>query len=146
MESLKLFLNNEIEMVSEAMTESHWNAISIAKEYGDLEKVLSTYPKNQPGHDAYGRKLEIGDWVLCIPSTSRTNSSQQLGIVAKVTAKQVSILIPANSKNIRVEVLRMVKYDDTLTKKLSDEFMAVVMPGDKVFKITNIDDFMKSLN
>ena len=26
--------------------------------------IVKNYPINKPGYDAYGRKLEVGDWVI----------------------------------------------------------------------------------
>lgn len=67
------------------------NADKSAKKvfYADIVKK---YPINKPGHDAYGRKLEVGDWVVYIDTgCSKSQLRQDLGIVVKITPKRITI-------------------------------------------------------
>lgn len=54
--------------------------------------IVKKYPKNDPGCDAYGRKLEVGDWVIYISvGMGKAKLRQELGVVMKITPKRITI-------------------------------------------------------
>ena len=81
--------------------------------------IVKNYPINKPGYDAYGRKLEVGDWVVYIDTgVSKNKLRQDLGIVVKITPKRITI---------------------------GDDFGTTSVNPNNVFKITDKSEFIESL-
>lgn len=57
-----------------------------------VKKYSNNYPVNLPGHDCFGQKLKVGDWVAYIPQgLGRAAVFIQFGIVRKITPKSIQI-------------------------------------------------------
>lgn len=53
------------------------------------DKLFNEYPINEPGKDAYGRKLEVGDWVMCVPTGQKSLAAMTFGIIKRMSAKRI---------------------------------------------------------
>lgn len=82
-------------------------------------ELINKYPINKPGYDAYGRKLEVGDWVVYIDTgVGKSQLRQDLGKVLKIAPKRITI---------------------------GDGFGTVSVNPNNVFKIMDKSEFIESL-
>lgn len=113
------------------------------------EILLFKYPKEIPGCDAYGRTLEVGDWVVCVPPGKKSTACQVFGIVSKMTAKRITI-------QIRADVNFTSYTHSSLAPKLGQywldqktgqsPYMTVNVSPSMVFKITNKEEFLSTVH
>ena len=116
-------LKDFIDMANESSLLDDFDALmdKADKGFNDtyFEKICGDFPINKPGHDAYGRKLEVGDWVSFIDTGApKSQLKQLLGMVVKITPKRIT-----------------VKRED---------YTSSVEPSN-VFKITNQKEFITSV-
>lgn len=103
------------------------------------DKLFNEYPINEPGKDAYGRKLEVGDWVMCIPAGTKSNIAQTFGIVKRISAKRITISVKTNTKQAGWMSVKFNK------KRFAEATMDISVEPKNVFKITNKDEFVDTL-
>lgn len=139
MENLKDFINS----MNEASLLDDFDVILQAAENGKydnyFEQIMNDYPKNDAGKDAFGRKIEVGDWVVCIPPGSKAFCNMTFGVVKKITPKKFTILVKSN--------LRQMSWNAwTKRDAVSGEAVMTISCGpNNVFKIVNKDDFIQTL-
>lgn len=106
--------------------------------------LLFKYPKEIPGCDAYGRTLEVGDWVVCVPPGKKSNTSQVFGIVSKLTAKRVTVQIRADAN---FTIYGASTYGQQMLDKRTKQnpLMTISVPTSMVFKITNKEEFLSTI-
>lgn len=113
------------------------------------DMLLFKYPKEIPGCDAYGRTLEIGDWVVCVPPGKKSNASQVFGIISKITAKRVTVQIRAD---INFTTYMSSTYGQHYGQQWLDQrtkqspLMTISVPTSMVFKITNKVEFLSTIH
>lgn len=102
--------------------------------------LLHEYPKDIPGCDAYGRTLEIGDWVFCIPTGQKGLPRQTFGVIIKITPKRLTVGIGFDPDNMGFQRRRNFiftnEYPDT---------MNISVPCTAVIKIDNKEKFISTL-
>lgn len=109
--------------------------------------LLFKYPKEIPGCDAYGRTLEVGDWVVCVPPGKKSTACQVFGIVSKMTAKRVTVQIRSDENFVSTGM--GYQYYASLQRKteiMKSPLMTVIVPPSMVFKITNKEEFLSTIH
>ena len=102
------------------------------------KELFEKYPvKGQPGVDAYGRKLEAGDWVICIPPGGKAQAVQQFGIVQKLTAKRITVSIPSH-----YGTWQYLKWSNNRDES---PFRDINLSSEYIFKITDKQSFVDTL-
>ena len=141
MKKLNDFINDELlendETFQESLLDDEETLIKSVdntafKKYGEM--LYKEYPKYTAGYDAYGRKLEVGDWVIYVPTgAGKAAISLKFGIIGKLTPKKVQVIVP--EYNVRWHGFGAITG--------SRNFMNI--DPQKVFKITNKDEFVSTL-
>ena len=105
------------------------------------KELFEKYPvKGQPGVDAYGRKLEAGDWVICIPPGGKAQVVQQFGIVQKLSAKRTTISVPSHYGSWQYF------YRGNGNKNQEESpFRNISLSSEYIFKITDKQSFVDTL-
>lgn len=104
-----------------------------------FEQIINDYPKNEAGKDAFGRKVEEGDWVVCIPPGGKAVCNMTFGVVKKVTPKKFTILVKSNLKQMSWNAWTK---RDTVSK---EAVMTISCNPSQIFKIVDKDDFIQTL-
>ena len=106
------------------------------------EHLFKEYPKyEQPGMDACGRKLEPGDWVMCIPPGSKSQAVQQFGIVVKCSAKRTTISVPSKYGS-----WQYFYFGKGRQPQAENPFRNISLSSEYIFKIVDKDEFIKTLS
>ena len=103
------------------------------------DKLFNEYPINEPGKDAYGRKLEVGDWVMCVPTGQKSLAAMTFGIIKRMSAKRITISIKTNKKQAGWVSARFNP------KRFSEATMDISVDPKFVFKITDKQAFVDTL-
>ena len=139
MESLKDFINS----VNEASILDDFDVMMQAAEDGKydnyFEQIINDYPKNEAGKDAFGRKVEAGDWVVCIPPGGKAFCNMTFGVVKKVTPKKFTILIKSN--------LGQMSWNAWVKREAASKeaVMNIYCNPSQIFKILDKDAFIQTL-
>jgi hypothetical protein len=104
-----------------------------------FEQIINDYPKNEAGKDAFGRKVEAGDWVVCIPPGGKAVCNMTFGVVKKVTPKKFTILVKSNLKQMSWNAWTK---RDAVSK---ESVMTISCNPSQIFKIVDKDDFIQTL-
>lgn len=113
----------------------------IGIEDSNFARIINEFPKaSESGCDAFGRKLEVGDWVICIPPGSRTDSVLTFGKVKKISPKKISVTVKSNERQINWKSIKKI------IAARNSPVMDVLLFPEYIFKITNKNDFLKTLN
>ena len=104
-----------------------------------FEQIINDYPKNEAGKDAFGRKVEAGDWVVCIPPGGKAVCNMTFGVVKKVTPKKFTILVKSNLKQMSWNAWTK---RDAVSK---ESVMTISCNPSQIFKIVDKDDFIETL-
>ena len=103
------------------------------------DKLFNEYPINEPGKDAYGRTIEPGDWVICVPTGQKSLAAMTFGIIKKLSAKRVTVSIKTNKKQAG---WISAKFNP---KRFAEATMDISVDPKFIFKITDKDKFAASL-
>jgi hypothetical protein len=105
------------------------------------KELFEKYPvKGQPGVDAYGRKLEHGDWVICVPPGSKSQAVQQFGIVQKITAKKITISVPSHYGS-----WQYFYWGNGKANQEESPFRNISLSSEYIFKIMDKQSFINTL-
>ena len=139
MDNLKDFINT----INEASLLDDFEVMLQAAENGKydsyFDQIINEYPKYEAGKDAFGRKIEVGDWVICIPPGSKANCYMTFGVVKKVTPKKFTVLVASNIKQLSWNAWSK---RDAASK---EAVMSISCSPSNIFKIVNKDDFIQTL-
>lgn len=139
MKNLKDFINS----INEASLLDDFDVMMQAAENGKyddyFEQIINDYPKNDAGKDAFGRKIEAGDWVVCIPPGGKAFCDMTFGIVKKITPKKFTILVASNLGQMSWNAW---KKRDAASK---ESVMSISCNPSQIFKIVDKDDFIQTL-
>lgn len=139
MENLKDFINS----INEASLLDDFDVMMQAAENGKyddyFEQIINDYPKNEAGKDAFGRKVEAGDWVVCIPPGSKAFCDMTFGVVKKVTPKKFTILVASNLGQMSFRTWKKRE------AARNEAIMSISCNPSQIFKIIDKDDFIETL-
>lgn len=139
MENLKDFINS----INEASLLDDFDVMMQAAENGKyddyFEQIINDYPKNEAGKDAFGRKVEAGDWVVCIPPGSKAFCDMTFGVVKKVTPKKFTILVASNLGQMSFRTWKKRE------AARNEAIMPISCNPSQIFKIIDKDDFIETL-
>lgn len=139
MKSLKDFISP----VNEASLLDDFDVMLQAAENGKydsyFDQIINEYPKYEAGKDAFGRKIEVGDWVICIPPGSKAYCYMTFGVVKKITPKKFTILVASNLGQMSWNAW---KKRDAASQ---EAVMTISCSPSNIFKIVNKDDFINTL-
>lgn len=140
MKTLRELLNTDSIITQESLLDDPdilSKAVDDAVIEDQLRKIFNKYPINEPGKDAYGRPLEVGDWVSCVPPGSKSAATQTFGVVVKLSPKRVTISIKTDSAKMGWQ--KRSEFD------FSADMMNISIPTSMVFKIVDKEEFIKTL-
>lgn len=104
------------------------------------DELFNKYPlEGMPGHDAYGRKLSPGDWVVCVPPGSASEKRMQFGIVTKCSAKRTTISIPGKYGTYQYHVNHM------MSNTPKPQYRGISVSSEYIFKIMDKNEFIHTL-
>jgi hypothetical protein len=103
------------------------------------DKLFNEYPINEPGKDAYGRKLEVGDWVMCVPTGQKSLAAMTFGIIKRMSAKRITISIKSNAKQAGWKSVRNSPH------RFAEATMDISVDPKFVFKIMDKQEFADTL-
>ena len=110
------------------------------------EILLFKYPKEIPGCDAYGRTLEVGDWVFCVPTGQKGLPRQTFGIVAKITPKRLTICVGFDFDNMGFHRRRSLGGTSITPPEDLPKTMNISVPCSAVVKIIDKDEFLSTIH
>ena len=110
------------------------------------EILLFKYPKEIPGCDAYGRTLEVGDWVFCVPTGQKGLPRQTFGIVAKITPKRLTICVGFDFDNMGFHRRRSSGGTSITPQEDLPKTMNISVPCSAVVKIIDKDEFLSTIH
>ena len=138
MKNLKDFINS----VNESLLDD-FDVMMQAAENGKydhyFEQIINDYPKNEAGKDAFGRKVEAGDWVVCIPPGSKAFCDMTFGVVKKVTPKKFTILVASNLGQMSFRAWKKRE------AARNEAIMSISCNPSQIFTIFDKDDFIETL-
>lgn len=103
------------------------------------DKLFNEYPINEPGKDAYGRKLEAGDWVMCVPTGQKSLAAMTFGIIKRISAKRITISIKTNKEHASWKSVRNSPH------RFAEATMDISVDPKFVFKIMDKQEFADTL-
>ena len=103
------------------------------------DKLFNEYPINEPGKDAYGRTLTVGDWIVCVPPGMKSLAAMTFGIVKKLSAKRITVAIKSSTSHAGWKSVRNNAH------RFAEATMDISVDPKFVFKITDKVEFTKSL-
>lgn len=103
------------------------------------DKLFNEYPINEPGKDAYGRKLEVGDWAMCVPTGQKSLAAMTFGIIKRISAKRITISIKTNKEQAGWISARNSPH------RFAEATMDISVDPKFVFKIMNKREFVDTL-
>lgn len=132
--------------IDESILDSEDEVIQSLEKYmeeKEIEKLMTEYPKDVPGHDAYGRKLEVGDWVFCMPMGQKGLPRQTFGVIAKITPKRLTVSIGFDLDNVGWNKRTSIMWGKSTMPEWKT--INVSVPCTAVIKIINKEEFRDSI-
>lgn len=103
------------------------------------DKLFNEYPINEPGKDAYGRVINPGDWVVCVPTGQKSLAAMTFGIVKKLSAKRITVAIKTNKEQAGWKSVR------NNPNRFAEATMDISVDPKFIFKITDKKQFAETL-
>lgn len=127
-------------VMQESLMDDEDIIMASAKQAADetiFAELVNNYPIDEPGKDSYGRQLNVGDWVVCVPPGSKANASMTFGVVVKITSKRITVSI-TNDLNKRTYAAKWYSAEEPGMRSVS-------LPCNMVFKIMDKQEFVRTV-